>query len=81
MEKEIEWFLDIASRQGLRTLLMGLKVVEEKEKDDFMAQCAKAEKDINNRETLLEAIYDQFERDIVLIGSTAVEDRLQDDVP
>lgn len=40
MEKEIEWFLDIASRQGLRTLLMGLKVVEEKEKDDFLAKCA-----------------------------------------
>ena len=26
-------------------------------------------------------MYDTFERDIVLIGATAVEDRLQDDVP
>ena len=27
MQKKIDWFLDIASRQGLRTLLMGMKVV------------------------------------------------------
>ena len=40
-----------------------------------------AEKDLLNREELLEKIYDEFERDIVLIGGTAVEDRLQDDVP
>ena len=33
------------------------------------------------REMNLEKVYDKFERDIVLIGATAVEDRLQDDVP
>ena len=33
------------------------------------------------REANLEAIYDKFERDIVLLGATAVEDRLQDKVP
>ena len=33
------------------------------------------------REANLEAIYDKFERNIVLLGATAVEDRLQDKVP
>ena len=34
-----------------------------------------------SREANLEAIYDKFERNIVLLGATAVEDRLQDKVP
>jgi len=35
MRDKIDWFLDTASKQGLRTLLMGLKVVSEAEKDKF----------------------------------------------
>ena len=81
MSEMVEWFLDTASRQGLRTLLMGMKVVEEGEKDQFLADCAAAEKDLANREANLEKVYDAFERNICLIGSTAVEDRLQDEVP
>lgn len=34
-----------------------------------------------NRDKILAKIYDEFERGIVLIGATAVEDRLQDNVP
>lgn len=35
MEAKIEWFLDTASRQGLRTLLMGMRVIEESELQQF----------------------------------------------
>jgi magnesium-transporting ATPase (P-type) len=34
-----------------------------------------------NRDRRLAAIYDKFERGLVLLGATAVEDRLQDNVP
>lgn len=34
-----------------------------------------------NRDKLLAGIYDEFERGLVLLGATAVEDRLQDNVP
>lgn len=78
MKSELDWFLNTASTQGLRTLLMGVRVVEESEKDAFLAECAEAEKDLKNREMLLDEIYDRFERGVVLLGSTAVEDRLQD---
>ena len=44
--------------------------------DKFLNDCLEAEKDINNREINLEKVYDLFERNIVLIGGTAVEDRL-----
>lgn len=33
------------------------------------------------RDKLLAQIYDRFERNLVLLGATAVEDRLQDNVP
>lgn len=74
--QKIEWFLDTASKQGLRTLLMGMKIVSPAELEKFEADCREAEKDLNNREVLLDRVYDEFERNIVLIGGTAVEDRL-----
>ena len=46
-----------------------------------MKEYREASKDVNNREAKLDALYDSFERNIVLLGATAVEDRLQDDVP
>jgi len=60
---------------------MAMKIVTEAEKDQFLEQCAAAEKDLENRERELEKVYQAFERDLQLVGATAVEDRLQDDVP
>lgn len=81
MQKKTEWFLNTASKQGLRTLLMGMRVVSKQELDKFLVDVAKAEEDLVNRERLVEEVYSEFERGVILIGGTAVEDRLQDDVP
>ena len=62
----VDWFLDTASKQGLRTLLMGMKIISEEELKQFEKDCLEAESDINNREENLERVYDQFERNIVL---------------
>ena len=35
---------------------------------------------IENRETLLEDLQDEIEKELLLIGATAIEDKLQDDV-
>ena len=55
---------------------MGMRIVEEKEAQYFLEKCRLAEKDLKNREINLELVYDEFERDIILIGATSVEDRL-----
>ena len=60
---------------------MGIRVVEEKELLLFEKEVKEAESDLKNREIKLEKIYDNFERNLVLLGATAVEDRLQDEVP
>ena len=60
---------------------MGMRIIEDKEAHAFLEKCKIAEKDLKNRERNLENVYDEFERDIILLGATSVEDRLQDDVP
>lgn len=42
---------------------------------------AEAERDVMKRDKILADIFDDFERGLVLLGATAVEDRLQDNVP
>jgi phospholipid-transporting ATPase len=81
IQEKIEWFINTASKQGLRTLLMGMKMVDDNELRVFMKDCEAAEQDIVNREAALELVYDKFERNISILGATAVEDKLQDDVP
>ena len=60
---------------------MGMRVLDESEYNAFAHECAEAEKDIMQRDKNLAQIYDRFERGLVLLGATAVEDRLQDNVP
>lgn len=46
-----------------------------------MDECKNVENTIKNREETLMQVYSEFERGLFLLGATAVEDRLQDDVP
>lgn len=46
-----------------------------------MSEIADAEDDIDNRDKLLEGIFDKYENELTLLGATAVEDKLQDDLP
>lgn len=78
---EADDFLTKASLKGLRTLLMAMKVIGEEEYKEFKRQVAEAEKDVMQREKLLADIFDKFETGLCLLGATAVEDRLQDNVP
>ena len=66
---------------GLRTLLVAMKVVDKAECEQFFQDIDKAENDVVNRDRLLDAIYSELETDLTLLGATAYEDRLQQDVP
>lgn len=60
---------------------MGMRLLSEEEFNAFQSEVAEANKDVMNRDKILAKIYDKYERGIVLVGATAVEDRLQDNVP
>jgi len=58
-----------------------MKVLDENEVKEFLNKCEEAERNLITREKSLQALYSEFERDLVLVGATCVEDRLQDNVP
>lgn len=55
---------------------MAIKVIEESELKQLLSDIENAEHDIMNRDKACEEIFNKFERNLVLIGATAVEDRL-----
>ena len=73
--------LELFAREGLRTLCIAQKVLSEDEYAAFSKEHDIAAAAINDREQKIEEVADAMERDLFLIGGTAIEDRLQDGVP
>ncbi len=66
---------------GLRTLCLAYREISQSEYDKFASDWHKASVALTARDELQEAIAEDFERDLTLIGATAIEDKLQDGVP
>ncbi|XP_069784802.1 phospholipid-transporting ATPase IC-like isoform X2 [Narcine bancroftii] len=73
--------LDHFATETLRTLCLASKDVEENYFRDWSQRYQEASVALQNREELLEALYEEIETDLVLIGATAIEDKLQVRVP
>jgi phospholipid-transporting ATPase len=67
--------------EGLRTLVLGVRILSEKELEDWMVTYHKASTAITDRNKLLTAAAKAIERNIHIVGATAIEDKLQDGVP
>ncbi|XP_040380933.1 probable phospholipid-transporting ATPase 4 [Oryza brachyantha] len=67
---------------GLRTLALSYRVLDESEYSSWNAEFLKAKTTIGpDRELQLERVSDLIEKDLILVGATAVEDKLQKGVP
>ncbi|CAN1837058.1 Probable phospholipid-transporting ATPase 4 [Linum perenne] len=67
---------------GLRTLVLAYKKLDEKEYNSWNDEFVKAKTSIGaDREVMLERVADMMEKDLILVGATAVEDKLQKGVP
>ena len=73
--------LEMFAREGLRTLCVAQKEIDEREYHAWNKEHDLAAGAIVDREDKLEIVSDAIERDLTLIGGTAIEDRLQDGVP
>ena len=63
---------------GLRTLALAYKKLQETEYNAWNEEFLKAKTSIGgDREVILKNLSDAMERDLILIGATAVEDKLQ----
>ncbi|GAU16252.1 hypothetical protein TSUD_298840 [Trifolium subterraneum] len=70
------------SEAGLRTLVITYRELGEEEYNRWDKEFSKAKTSLAaDRDTLVDAAADKMERDLILLGATAVEDRLQKGVP
>lgn len=73
--------LDRFANEGLRTLCLGHREISEREYEEWYARHSEAARAIEHREDKMDAVAEQIERDLRLLGGTAIEDRLQEGVP
>ncbi|XP_027125571.1 probable phospholipid-transporting ATPase 4 [Coffea arabica] len=67
---------------GLRTLALAYRKLDEAEYTAWNEEFCKAKTSIGgDREGMLERVSDMMERELILVGATAVEDKLQKGVP
>ena len=69
------------SEKGLRTLVLGYKVVSLQDFEQFKAQYDEAVTSVDCREEKIRRVAELVECNIDILGCTAVEDSLQDEVP
>ncbi|XP_069078622.1 probable phospholipid-transporting ATPase IM [Pleurodeles waltl] len=67
--------------EGLRTLVLAYRDLEEDYFKGWFKMHKEASTALNNRDEALSTVYEEIERDMMLLGATAVEDKLQEGVP
>ena len=68
------------AKMGLRTLILAQKVVPSQEYENFNKLFMKASVSMRNRDEELMNVNATIETEMTLVGSTAIEDKLQDEV-
>ncbi|KAJ3309397.1 hypothetical protein HDV04_006184 [Boothiomyces sp. JEL0838] len=69
------------ANEGLRTLVYAYREIGENEYQRWRTAYEKAATSITNREEMLDQAAEMIEKDLQLLGATAIEDKLQDGVP
>jgi phospholipid-transporting ATPase len=77
---ETERFVKRYAEEGLRTLLLAQKMVTRNEYVQWNAEFEAAMQSVSNREEEVAKVCDMMERGLELVGSTAIEDKLQEGV-
>uniref|UniRef100_A0A8D1AJE4 Phospholipid-transporting ATPase n=1 Tax=Sus scrofa TaxID=9823 RepID=A0A8D1AJE4_PIG len=75
--KHLEQF----ATEGLRTLCFAVAEISESDFQEWRAVYQRASTSVQNRLLKLEESYELIEKNLQLLGATAIEDKLQDQVP
>ena len=76
-----KYYVDKFSAQGLRTLFVAMKVISNKEYSTFAKELNEALMSLSNKDEKVNEACEKIEKNLYLIGTTIVEDKLQDKVP
>eukprot|EP00092_Neocalanus_flemingeri_P006019 GFUD01006485.1.p1 GENE.GFUD01006485.1~~GFUD01006485.1.p1 ORF type:complete len:1188 (+),score=195.19 GFUD01006485.1:192-3755(+) len=78
--RESNKHIDEYALVGLRTLAVAVKEMSSNDLENFESEFNAAQQAIEGRDEKIRQVYEMIERDYVLLGATAVEDKLQDGV-
>lgn len=67
--------------EGLRTLCLAKKDLDASVYERWRERYHEAATCLDNREDKVSAVYEEIEQNLILVGTTAIEDKLQDGVP
>lgn len=81
LKRQTDKHLEDFANEGLRTLCLAWKPLDEEVYEDWDRRYHEATTLIDNREEEIERVSDELERGLNLLGATAIEDKLQDGVP
>jgi phospholipid-translocating ATPase len=73
--------LEEFANDGLRTLCLAFRIIPQQEYDKWSQINTKAQKAMVDREKEVDKAAELIEKDMTLVGVTAIEDRLQEGVP
>ena len=73
--------LEDFAAEGLRTLCIASRIISDEEYDSWSRTYYKASTSLEDRSDKLDAAAELIEKDLFLLGATAIEDKLQDGVP
>jgi len=68
------------SIKGLRTMVIGSKTLTDVDVEDWLARYSHAQKTMEGRDEKLENLAAEIEKDVTVLGATAIKDELQDEV-
>ena len=77
----IQAHLGMFASEGLRTLVLGLRILSEEECSNWLTKFELASNSMKDRERKLQEVAVEIETKLYIVGSTAIEDKLQDGVP
>ncbi|KAJ6232716.1 putative phospholipid-transporting atpase [Anaeramoeba flamelloides] len=73
--------LEVFAAEGLRTLCFAYREVEEKEYLEWNHKFKEANTAIEDRKKKVMTVCEQMEKNLLLVGASAIEDKLQEGVP
>ena len=78
---QCKYYVNKFSALGFRTLFIAMKILTQEEYDRFSSDLKEAQMSLENKEQKVAEVYETIEKNLFLLGTTIVEDKLQDSVP
>ncbi|XP_072778427.1 phospholipid-transporting ATPase IC-like isoform X1 [Taeniopygia guttata] len=81
MREATEEALDVFASETLRTLCLCYRDISQDEFEVWNKKFQAASLATSHRDEALDKVYEEIEKNLILLGATAIEDKLQDGVP